>query len=187
MPHRWHISSLLLLQNEETRNEIIALYKANNVQELEKRLSTRIEFGTAGKTNAMCNCSVCVHGWRNGTAGLRARMEAGFSRMNDLTVLQASQGLAIYIEKTVKDAKKRGVVVGHDHRHHSKEFAQLTAATFIQRGFKVWFYKELVHTPLVVSRRWQCRITVPMLIAKSSLTLSKNCMLQVVLWLLPLT
>ncbi|KAL9551481.1 hypothetical protein PS6_004987 [Mucor atramentarius] len=115
-------------KNEETRNEIIALQKANNVQELEKRLSTRIEFGTAG---------------------LRARMEAGFSRMNDLTVLQASQGLAIYIEKTVKDAKTRGVVVGHDHRHHSKEFAQLTAAAFIQRGFKVWFYKELVHTPLV--------------------------------------
>lgn len=84
--------------------------------------------------------------------GLRARMEAGFSRMNDLTVLQASQGLAIYIEKTVKDAKSRGVVVGHDHRHHSKEFAQLTAAAFIQRGFKVWFYKELVHTPLVVNR-----------------------------------
>ncbi|OAD08840.1 hypothetical protein MUCCIDRAFT_176147 [Mucor lusitanicus CBS 277.49] len=115
-------------KNEETRNEIIALHKENNVQELEKRLSTRIEFGTAG---------------------LRARMEAGFSRMNDLTVLQASQGLAVYIEKTVKDAKKRGVVVGHDHRHHSKEFAQLTAAAFIQRGFKVWFYKELVHTPLV--------------------------------------
>ncbi|CEP10434.1 hypothetical protein [Parasitella parasitica] len=115
-------------KNEETRNEIIALQKAGNIAELQKRLSTRIEFGTAG---------------------LRARMEAGFSRMNDLTVLQASQGLAVYIEKNVKDAKNRGVVVGHDHRHHSKAFAQLTASAFIQRGFKVWFYKELVHTPMV--------------------------------------
>ncbi|KAI9486531.1 MAG: hypothetical protein EXX96DRAFT_549427 [Benjaminiella poitrasii] len=76
-------------------------------------------------------------------------MEAGFSRMNDLTVLQASQGLAVYIEKKVRDAKTRGIVIGHDHRHHSSEFARLTAAAFIQRGFKVWFYKELVHTPLV--------------------------------------
>ncbi|KAG1169097.1 hypothetical protein G6F70_008690 [Rhizopus microsporus] len=119
---------LSLDKNEETRNEIIQLQNANNVQELTKRLATRIEFGTAG---------------------LRARMEAGFSRMNDLTVLQASQGLAIYIEKNVKDAKKRGIVVGHDHRHHSLDFARLTASAFIQRGFKVWYYKDLIHTPLV--------------------------------------
>lgn len=78
-------------------------------------------------------------------------MEAGFSRMNDLTVLQASQGLAIYIENNVENAKERGIVIGHDHRHHSDDFARLTAFAFIQRGFKVWYYKELVHTPLVVS------------------------------------
>lgn len=70
--------------------------------------------------------------------------------MNDLTVLQASQGLAIYIENNVQDAKTRGVVVGHDHRHHSEDFARLTAAAFLERGIKVWYYKELVHTPLVV-------------------------------------
>lgn len=112
--------------------------------------------------------------------GLRARMEAGFSRMNDLTVLQASQGLAVYIEKTVKDAKTRGVVVGHDHRHHSKEFAQLTAAAFIQRGFKVWFYKELVHTPLVVSGNDSLELYSRYANIKHSPTLSKNCVLQVV-------
>ncbi|KAI9010316.1 hypothetical protein CLU79DRAFT_773822 [Phycomyces nitens] len=115
-------------KNEETRNEIIALQEANNHEELAKRLINRIEFGTAG---------------------LRARMEAGFSRMNDLTVLQASQGLAAYIENTVENAKERGVVVGHDHRHHSEDFARLTAAAFLTRGFKVWYYKDLVHTPLV--------------------------------------
>ncbi|KAG1351654.1 hypothetical protein G6F62_002920 [Rhizopus arrhizus] len=119
---------LSLDTNEETRNEIIQLQSENNIEELTKRLATRIEFGTAG---------------------LRARMEAGFSRMNDLTVLQASQGLAIYIENNVKDAKTRGIVIGHDHRHHSDDFARLTAFAFIKRGFKVWYYKELVHTPLV--------------------------------------
>ncbi|KAI8374330.1 uncharacterized protein BYT42DRAFT_547388 [Radiomyces spectabilis] len=119
---------LRLDKNEETRNEILELQKANNVEELKKRLVNRIEFGTAG---------------------LRARMEAGFSRMNDLTVTQASQGLAKYIEATVTDAKSRGVVIGHDHRHHSESFARLTGAAFIQRGFKVWYFKDLVHTPLV--------------------------------------
>ncbi|KAI9357205.1 hypothetical protein BD770DRAFT_322263 [Pilaira anomala] len=76
-------------------------------------------------------------------------MEAGFSRMNDLTVLQASQGLAAYIEQHVDDAKTRGIVIGHDHRHHSDDFARLTAFAFLHRGFKVWYYKHLVHTPLV--------------------------------------
>ncbi|CAO3594849.1 unnamed protein product [Absidia cylindrospora] len=115
-------------KNESTRQEIIQLQQTNNIAELEKRLGQRIEFGTAG---------------------LRARMEAGFSRMNDLTVLQASQGLAMYIEQNVTNAKTRGVVVGHDHRHNSDSFARLTAAAFLQRGFKVWYYKDLVHTPLV--------------------------------------
>lgn len=36
-------------KNKETREEIIQLQKANNTEELSKRLSTRIEFGTAGK------------------------------------------------------------------------------------------------------------------------------------------
>jgi phosphomannomutase len=57
----------------------------------------------------------------------------------------------MYIEQNVKDAKARGVVVGHDHRHNSDSFARLTAAAFLQRGFKVWYYRDLVHTPLVVS------------------------------------
>ncbi|KAI8333695.1 hypothetical protein BC941DRAFT_434208 [Chlamydoabsidia padenii] len=119
---------LRLDKNETTRQEIANLQAANNTTELEKRLAQRIEFGTAG---------------------LRARMEAGFARMNDLTVLQASQGLAMYIEQNVKNAKTRGVVIGHDHRHNSDSFARLTAAAFIQRGFKVWYYHDLVHTPLV--------------------------------------
>lgn len=56
----------------------------------------------------------------------------------------------MYIEQHVSDAKTRGVVVGHDHRHNSDNFARLTAAAFIQRGFKVWYYHDLIHTPLVV-------------------------------------
>lgn len=97
------------------------------MNELENRLSKRIEFGTAG---------------------LRARMEAGFSRMNDVTVLQASQGLAKYVAKNVKNGCERGVVVGHDHRYNSARFAELTSLAFVQLGFKVYQF-GLIHTPLV--------------------------------------
>lgn len=35
-------------------------------------------------------------------------MKAGFAFMNDLTVIQASQGFATYLEKTVPGAKDQG-------------------------------------------------------------------------------
>ncbi|KAJ3192785.1 Phosphoglucomutase-3 [Irineochytrium annulatum] len=112
-----------------TRKEIEDLLKANSTDELELRLREPIKFGTAG---------------------LRAPMKAGFACMNDLTVIQASQGLADYISKTVPDALTRGVVIGHDHRHHSRSFARLTASVFLHWGFqRVILFRRNVHTPMV--------------------------------------
>lgn len=115
--------------NKQTRLEILNLCKAKDWLELHKRLDTRILFGTAG---------------------LRSRMEAGFSRMNTLVVLQATQGLAQHIKKQFPDALT--AVVGHDHRFNSQEFALATVATFLQAGFKVIFLNDgdkFVHTPIV--------------------------------------
>ncbi|KAH9483817.1 putative phosphoribomutase [Psilocybe cubensis] len=114
--------------NPETRKEIQDLWDSRNVDELEKRLRTRIEFGTAG---------------------LRGRMEAGWSRMNDLIILQTSQGLSDYVLEHVKDAHNRGLVVGYDHRHHSEHWAQLTAGIFISKGIKVYLLRGFNHTPMV--------------------------------------
>ena len=74
-------------------------------------------------------------------------MQAGFSRMNDLTVIQASQGLAEHIVASVPT--NASIVIGYDHRHNSSRFARLAAAAMIQRGIRVYFYTSLVHTPLV--------------------------------------
>lgn len=41
------------------------------------------------------------------------------------------------------------MVIGHDHRHNSATFAKLTAAVFLHKGFKVYFFDFLVHTPMV--------------------------------------
>ncbi|KAH9951484.1 hypothetical protein B0H21DRAFT_719155 [Amylocystis lapponica] len=115
-------------QNEATRKEIQLLLANADTDELEKRMRSRIEFGTAG---------------------LRGRMEAGWSRMNDLIVIQASQGFCAYVLKHIYDASDRGVVVAHDHRHNSERWAILTAAAFISTGVKVYLHKGLVHTPMV--------------------------------------
>ncbi|KAI5817498.1 hypothetical protein BZA77DRAFT_309725 [Pyronema omphalodes] len=116
---------LKLDQNPTTRAEIQQLLDDKNEAELELRLGSRISFGTAG---------------------LRARMEAGFSRMNSLTVLTASQGLAEYLKTQYEHPS---IVIGHDHRHNSEEFARLTACAMLSRGIKVFYYDGLVHTPLV--------------------------------------
>lgn len=61
-------------------------------------------------------------------------MEAGFSRMNDLTVIQASQGLADYIKE---QSSSPLVVIGHDHRNNSFQFARLASTAMKNKGVKV--------------------------------------------------
>lgn len=76
-------------------------------------------------------------------------MGAGFSRINDLTIIQTSQGLASYLFREDEDVVSAGIVIGYDARHNSKHFAELAAAVFVTKGIKVWWYEDLVHTPLV--------------------------------------
>lgn len=118
---------LRLDQDETTIQEMKSLVASGDDTELEKRLRKRIAFGTAG---------------------LRASMGAGFSRMNALTVIQASQGLAAYVLRQCPHARTMGIVIGRDARFNSEKFAKLAAAAFLAKGIKVWFL-DLVHTPMV--------------------------------------
>lgn len=100
--------------NEQSRQEIQALQKNGDYDVLDKKLSTRIAFGTAG---------------------LRSSMESGFAHMNDVTILQASQGLVKYL----LDRLGSSLVVGYDHRHHSQRYAEITASVALSQGFTVYY------------------------------------------------
>lgn len=76
-------------------------------------------------------------------------MAAGFSCMNSLTVIQASQGLAKYIQIKRPEIASQGVVIGHDARHNSDRFAVLAANAFIALNIPVWFFEQEAPTPLV--------------------------------------
>ncbi|KAE8145625.1 hypothetical protein BDV25DRAFT_164234 [Aspergillus avenaceus] len=115
-------------QDPTTRAEIEQLRDSNAVADLEQRLQKRIQFGTAG---------------------LRGRMAAGFSCMNSLTVIQASQGLAKYVKDKHADSASGGVVIGHDARYNSAKFAALAANAFIAQQIPVYFYSEPSVTPSV--------------------------------------
>ncbi|KAL8668233.1 MAG: hypothetical protein Q9202_000211 [Teloschistes flavicans] len=76
-------------------------------------------------------------------------MGAGSARINAVTIIQTSQGLAEYLLLNHADTAKAGIVVGYDARYNSRHYAELAATVFESKGIKVWWYEEIVHTPLV--------------------------------------
>ncbi|KAK9399180.1 phosphoglucomutase-2 [Crotalus adamanteus] len=125
---------LLWDKNPKTSEIVKQLIAKGNTEELLKCFGSRMEFGTAG---------------------LRAAMGPGTSQMNDLTIIQTSQGFCSYLKKNVRHLKQRGVVIGYDARAHpptggsSKRFARLAATTFLTQGIPVYLFSQITPTPFV--------------------------------------
>lgn len=98
---------------------------AGNTEEINDRFYRNLEFGTAG---------------------LRGVIGAGTNRMNVYTVGQATQGLASYL---LDEYKNPSVAIAYDSRIKSTEFAKFAAGVLAANGIKVWFYPELVPTPML--------------------------------------
>jgi phosphomannomutase len=111
-----------------TRAELHALLDADDIAELTERFASRLEFGTAG---------------------IRGGLGGGPGRMNRALVRGVTAGLASYLLQVVPDAAERGVVVGRDRRHMSKEFAQDTAAVLAAAGIPVHVFSDVVPTPVL--------------------------------------
>ena len=84
-----------------------------------------------------------------GTAGLRGPLGAGPTRMNRVVVRDVTAGMCAHLLATVPDAADRGVVVGRDARHGSREFAVDTAGVLAAAGVRVHLFGEPVPTPLL--------------------------------------
>ncbi|KAK7464022.1 hypothetical protein BaRGS_00037986 [Batillaria attramentaria] len=117
-------------KNEKTKKEIADLAQdlEKNGKELEKRLLQRMEFGTAG---------------------LRARMGAGNSMMNDLTIVQTAQGLVQFVLKDKPEVRQKGIVFGFDGRYNSDKWAKISAAVCINEGIPVYLFSKTCPTPYV--------------------------------------
>lgn len=84
-----------------------------------------------------------------GTAGLRGVLGAGPARMNIYTVSRASAGYADFIASAGAVACRRGVVIAHDNRRMSREFAMTAAGVFAARGVKAYIFDSLRPTPML--------------------------------------
>jgi len=102
-----------------------------------------------------------------GTAGLRSRMAPGYGNINDLVVLQTTQGLAEYMLEVNPEAKAQGVVVGYDGRHNSRRFAEITAAVMLSEGIEVHLFQCLTATPLVAYAVKELKLAAGIMITAS--------------------
>src|SRR5690606_7412609 len=111
--------------DEATKEELRAL--ASNPAELEDRFYRDLEFGTGG---------------------LRGVIGAGSNRMNRYTVGRATQGLAQYLLKVHGNQEGRpSVVIAHDSRHFSPEFALEAALVLAGNGIEAKLFPSLRPTP----------------------------------------
>jgi phosphoglucomutase/phosphomannomutase len=81
-----------------------------------------------------------------GTAGFRALMDVGTSRLNSYTVAKAAAGVAKYF----KGQNETGpVVIAYDSRHNSLSFAKTVAQVLAGSGIKVYVCKEIRPSPFL--------------------------------------
>ncbi|SFF38861.1 phosphoglucomutase [Paenibacillus algorifonticola] len=81
-----------------------------------------------------------------GTGGLRGVMGAGTNRLNAYTVGKATQGLANWLlEHAAGDAPS--LVIAHDSRNYSPEFALDSALVLAANGVKTYLFQSLRPTP----------------------------------------
>lgn len=83
-----------------------------------------------------------------GTAGLRGKMEAGFRRINRVTIAQAAWSLAQYLLKAGLEPRISGVVIGMDARLNSAQFAEDAAGILTAFGIPVKIFSVAAPTPI---------------------------------------
>ena len=82
-----------------------------------------------------------------GTGGLRGILGAGTNRMNIYTVRKATQGLANELLECGKSESDKGVVIAHDSRNMSREFAIECTKVLAANGIKAYLFDSLRPTP----------------------------------------
>lgn len=120
-----------LQQNQETRDQMTLLVSNKKIDLLRRLLLSRLCFGTAG---------------------IRGIMQTGYIGMNDLVIIQTSQGLCRYILShygSSNEVKSKGVIIGFDGRYNSRRFAERSAVAFLSQGIKVYLFNEVVPTPFI--------------------------------------
>lgn len=82
-----------------------------------------------------------------GTAGMRGLLGPGTNRINIHTIRKATQGYANYIIAAGKEACEKGIAIGYDNRHMSREFAFGCADLLAKNNIRSYVFESLRPTP----------------------------------------
>src|SRR6188474_4650 len=107
-------------------SRILALIDAAKFEELDALFWEVIPFGTGGRRGKMS--------------------DFGSATMNERTVAESANGIAIYLSQ-VKGAPGGRAVIAHDTRKNSPEFAKLTACVFAAHGMQTYLFESHRSTP----------------------------------------
>lgn len=127
----------------ETVAELAALVDRGELDELSRRFSGRLRFGTAG---------------------LRGEVGAGSSMMNTKVVMQTSAGFAqLLLGRTIRPS----IVIGFDARLSSRKFALAAAQVFAGSGLSVTLLDGPVPTPILAFAVRELNATAGVMITAS--------------------
>lgn len=127
----------------ETVAELAALVDRGELDELSRRFSGRLRFGTAG---------------------LRGEVGAGSSMMNTKVVMQTSAGFAELLRGRSSQAS---IVIGFDARLSSRKFALAAAQVFAGAGLSVTLLDGPVPTPILAFAVRELNATAGVMITAS--------------------
>ena len=82
-----------------------------------------------------------------GTAGMRGLLGPGTNRINIHTIRKATQGYANYIIASGKEACEKGIAIGYDNRHMSRELAFDCADLLAKNNIRSYVFESLRPTP----------------------------------------
>jgi phosphoglucomutase len=82
-----------------------------------------------------------------GTGGIRGAIGPGPNRINTRTIGEAAQALCHFIDARGSDARQGGVVVGHEARRGSVDFARVCSEVFAANGIRSFRFDGVRSTP----------------------------------------
>ncbi len=129
------------------RDDVLAWIKDDPDVNDAKYLTGLLELADDGDAGAKAELDDRFKGMLTfGTAGLRGALGAGPNRMNRAVVIRAAAGLTAFLKEKAPEGFK--VVIGHDARHGSRQFAVDTAAVVTAAGGQALLFDHALPTPV---------------------------------------
>ena len=127
---------------------MIELVEQSAWQELDDRFFKTLAFGTGGLRGRTIGRMVTKA--EEGNGGPLERPEhpcVGTATMNFFNLKRAMLGMVTYLLKTWSGEKRPSIVIGHDSRHFSRDFAETCAKVCIELGVNAYLFEAERATP----------------------------------------